>query len=77
MLSLEKRKDSDDFMTDYSPWSISFTFITEKNGQSERETHKISQYKKYYDVDYKIIKEITERFEALRGDVISTVEEKD
>ena len=77
VLSFEKRKDSDDFMTDYSPWSISFTFIVENNGKSERETHSIPQYKKYYDVDYKIIKEITERFKNLHGDVISTVEEKD
>ena len=77
VLSLENRKDSDDFMTDYSAWSISFAFSAEKDGKEEREEHRIAQYKKYYDVDYKIINEIRDRFKALHGDVISTVEEKD
>ena len=74
VLSLENRKDSDDFVTDYSAWSISFVFVTEQDGKKNRDSHSISQYKKYYDKDYETINEIRERFKALYGDMISKEE---
>ncbi|MBO7612751.1 MAG: hypothetical protein J6S81_02890 [Treponema sp.] len=77
VLTLENRKDSDEFVTDYSAWSISFTFSLEKDGKTEKESHRIEEYKKYYDADRKIIREILDHFKALRGELISTVEEKD
>jgi len=76
VLALENRKDSDDFVTDYSEWNISFRFVNENDGKKEYEDHRIYQYKKYSDSDYKIISEIKERFRALRGEVISTREEE-
>lgn len=77
VLTLENRKDSDDFMTDYSSWSISFSFVHEENGEKKYEDHRIDQYKKYYDADYKIIGEIIDKFNALRGEVLSQREERD
>ena len=74
VLSLENRKDSDEFVTDYSSWSFSFVFITEQDGKKNRDGHTISQYKKYYDKDYETINEIRERFIALYGDMISKEE---
>ena len=74
VLSLENRKDSDEFVTDYSSWSFSFVFITEQDGKKNRDGHNISQYKKYFDKDYETINEIRERFKALYGDMISKEE---
>lgn len=77
VLSLENRKDSDEFVTDYSSWSFSFVFITEQDGIKNRDGHNISQYKKYYDKDYLTINEIRERFKALYGEKLSETEQYD
>lgn len=77
VLSLENRKDSDEFVTDYSAWSFSFVFITEQDGIKNRDGHTISQYKQYYDKDYETINEIRERFKALYGEKLSETEQYD
>ncbi len=73
-ISLSKRKDSDLFVTDYSPWD--YNIIYERTDENLRRFERnvyytISEYKKYSDKDYKLLKEVNERFKALRGEKIS------
>ncbi len=73
ILSLVNRKDSDDFVTDYSPWGYSIVFDKSSVGGSRYETYNISQYKEYSDKDRKLLEEFNARFLGLQGKVISEV----
>ncbi len=76
--SLVDRRDSDDFVTDYSPWYYSVTFDSPSEGESKRERYDIYEYKEYSDTDRKLIDELRTRFDGLKGRVISeTVETED
>lgn len=76
ILALENRKESDEFVTDYSPWGYSIIFDKSASGGKKMERHSIGQYKKYSDKDYKLLKELQQEFEKLYGELISEVEEK-
>ena len=74
--SLENRPDSEDFITDYSPWSYSYALRDPSAPRYEREYHSISQYKKYSKKDYELIGELREAFESLRGEKLCETEER-
>ena len=76
-VALVNRKDSDDFVYDYSPWSYTLVFDNSSIGGNSRETYFITQYKEYPDKDYDLMKELDTRFDDLRGEVISEVTVKD
>ena len=69
--SLEKRRKSDMFATDYSPWSWSINYDTVSFGKTKRNHCSIGEYKKYSDSDHKLLEELRERFFALRGEKLS------
>lgn len=69
--ALQNRKDSDDFVTDYSPWGYRMEFKDMSDGKKTTEYVDISEYKKYSDSDYKLIKELRERLMGLKGEKIS------
>ena len=76
--SLADRRDSDFFVTDYSPWYYSVTFDSLSEGDSKHESYDIYEYKEYSDKDRKLIDEMRIRFNDLKGKVISeTVETED
>ena len=77
VLSLMNRKDSDDFIYDYHAWSYNLIYDNTSIGGSSYETYTISQYKEYSDKDYDLLNEIDNRFDDLRGEVISEVTERD
>ncbi len=75
VLALTDRKDSDDFVTDYSPWSYSIIFDNSSIGGDDYETYSIDEFKEYSDADSELLKKLRKQFENLRGEVISeTVE---
>ena len=69
--SLEKRRNSDHFITDYSPWSISFDYRVKVLGKETRRHCGIYEYRKYTKRDIKLLSELKERFAALKGAKIS------
>lgn len=71
VLGLENRNDSDDFVTDYSEWSISFIYDNSANGGSGRENYRLYEYKEYSDKDYELIKTLKEKFKNMHGNIIS------
>ena len=73
ILLLTNREDSDDFITDYSPWGCSIVFDKSSGGGSKYETYSISQYKEYSDNDRKLLDELNARFLSLQGKIISEV----
>ncbi|MBO4795262.1 MAG: hypothetical protein J5547_04195 [Clostridia bacterium] len=75
--SLEKRSDSKDFITDYSPWSYSYAFRDPEDPRYDREYHRIEQYKKYSKKDYALLQKLRETFESLRGEKLYEAEERD
>ncbi|MBR3341070.1 MAG: hypothetical protein IKG30_05580 [Clostridiales bacterium] len=77
LISLSKRLDSKEFVTDYSPWSYGIVFDCSKIGGSSFDDYCISQYRVYSKKDTELLKEIRDMFYALKGDVISEIEEKD
>jgi hypothetical protein len=76
IVSLKDRKDSDDFITDYSPWGYSIEFDNSSVGGSKREYYSISQYKQYSKSDEVLMDELDNRFDDLFGEVLSEVVEK-
>lgn len=68
---LSKRKKSDEFITDYSPWSISLRFDNSAIGGSKFEWYQFGQYQNYSDADHELIKEVNTRFGALYGEKLS------
>lgn len=77
VLGLEKRPKSDDFITDYSPWSYGVDYYTKSFGKTVRRHCGISEYKKYSKRDIALLKELNERFAALQGRKLSEVTEED
>ena len=75
--SLTNRGDSDVFATDYSPWSYSVDFTDPSSESGKRINVSFGEYKEYSDEDYKLIKKLGERFEGLKGDVLSETVESD
>ena len=71
ILSLQDRPDSDMFMTDYSPWSWGIDYETAAPGKTERGYCRLEQYKEYSGQDYELLNELSEMFNALRGEKIS------
>ena len=76
IVSLENRKDSDEFITDYSSWSYTFDFDNTAVGGSKWDYYNVSQYKQYSKADYALLKELDQQFEALHGEIISQETEK-
>ena len=70
ILSLTDRKKSDLFVTDYSQWRWDFSFADSAVGKRP-ELYQLWEYKEYSDADKKLLKELEDRFEGLRGAVIS------
>lgn len=68
---LSKRKDSNDFIYDYSPWSISIGFDNSAIGESKSEWYKFGKFKNYSDSDSELIEEVLTRFGALYGEKLS------
>ncbi len=77
VFSLQERPESDLFITDYSFWNYSMDFA-DASGDKPKYTHfAIEEYKEYSDEDNKLLRELEERFEKLKGAVISETEEED
>ena len=69
---LADRKESGMFITDYSPWSCTIVF-----GQvGSRKTYRFGEYLDYTEKDRELIKELRDRFNALKGKKISEKTEK-
>ncbi|MCR5694860.1 MAG: hypothetical protein K6G89_07835 [Clostridia bacterium] len=77
ILSLEKRPKSNVFITDYSPWSYGIEYTKTSFGKTTRCYCSFSQYRKYSPHDYDLMEELRGRFEALRGEKIAEIIEKD
>ena len=77
LISLSKRLDSKEFVTDYSPWSYGVVFDCSKIGGSNFDDYRISQYKIYTKRDNELLNEVKEMFFSLRGDIISETEDSD
>ena len=77
VLSLEKRLKSSLFATDYSPWSYSIDYEKTEFGKAVQRSCSLSEYKLYSKRDLTLLKELRERFEALRGRKISETTEPD
>ena len=74
-ISLSKRLKSNDFVTDYSPWNYCVVFDCSSIGGDSYDDYSISQFRIYTPADQKLIKEVNERFLALKGDLISETTE--
>ena len=75
-ISLSKRLKSKDFVTDYSPWNYCVVFDCSSIGGDSYDDYSISQFRIYTPADQKLIKEVNERFLALKGDLISETTEE-
>ena len=76
-ISLSKRLKSSDFVTDYSPWHFTVVFDCSEIGGSSYDDYGISQYRLYSPMDQKLMKEVKEKFYALKGELISETTEDD
>ena len=74
-ISLSKRLKSSDFVTDYSPWHFTVVFDCSEIGGSSYDDYGISQYRIYSPMDQKLLKEVKEKFYALKGELISETTE--
>ncbi len=76
--ALADRKESDLFACDYHPWSVTLVFESDSNeGYFPATYFSFDQYKEFTGKDMELIKELRERFRALRGAIISKTTEKD
>lgn len=75
--SLENRKDSDVFATDYRPWGYTIVFDHSSAGGSKNQSYSISEYKEYSERDRELLAELGKQFDELYGNVISEVTEND
>ena len=70
--SLMNNEDSDEFVTDYSPWNYSIVYADPSSASSRKRIYvSFGEYQKYSEADYELIKELRERFDALKGEVLS------
>ena len=77
VVSLAKRPKSDLFVTDYSPWNYSIEYEKTLFGKTRRVYCGITEFKKYSKKDQALIKELHDRFAALRGQLLSQTVEAD
>ena len=75
LIRLSKRPKSNIFATDYSPWSYSVVFDCSEVGGSGYDDYSIGEYKVYSPSDMKLLKEASDRFYSLKGELISEKEE--
>ncbi len=76
VLELADREDSDNFITDYSPWYYSIGICDLSSGDSRGENYKLEEYKVYSEEDYELLKELDQKFADVYGKKISE-EKKD
>ena len=76
VLSLENRLESNLFATDYSPWSWRIDYDTTSFGKPKRENCSLEEYRRYSGRDYELLRELKNRFTAMRGEKISETTEK-
>lgn len=76
-ISLSKRLKSSEFVTDYSPWHFTVVFDCSEIGGSGYDDYGISQYRIYSPMDQKLLKEVKEKFNAIKGELISETTEDD
>lgn len=77
IVDLENRKESDEFITDYSSWSYTIRFDNSSVGGDERKDYRIEEYKKYSKRDHTLLEKLYERFNGLKKEVISeTIEDE-
>ena len=69
---LAGRKESGDFITDYSPWSCTIVF----GKVGSRKSYRFWEYLEYTSKDLELIKELREMFERLKGRKISEKKER-
>ncbi len=72
IFSLEDREDDGLFITDYSPWAYRFRYADGTEDGAGVKYCDLEQCRKYSSEDRKLLEELEERFEALRGKVLST-----
>lgn len=75
--ALDRRPESRDFATDYSPWGYGIEYEKTVAGKTVRCRCGLSQYRRYSKRDYALLNELGKRFEALRGRKISETTEPD
>ena len=76
ILSLEKRPQSNLFVTDYHPWCWHMDYDATTFGKRERKYWRIEEHQLYSTRDYKLLNELRRRFEALRGEKLSEATEE-
>ena len=76
ILSLEKRPQSNLFVTDYHPWCWYMDYDATTFGKRERKYWRIEEHQLYSTRDYKLLNELRQRFEALRGEKLSETTEE-
>ena len=69
--ALSRRSESDLFVTDYSPWSMTIEFGEIVEGGADQKRYRINEYRNYSNRDKKLIKSTIEAFYNLRGEKIS------
>ncbi len=72
IFSLRYREPDGLFITDYSPWSYQFRYSSGPEDGGKVKHCDLEQCRKYSAEDLKLLNELEERFEALRGKVLST-----
>ena len=77
VISLKNRPKSDIFATDYSPWRWNIDYETTLFGKKKTVYCGFGEYKVYSGRDRRLLKELSERFRALRGEKISETVEED
>ncbi|MBR4394873.1 MAG: hypothetical protein IKT01_00550 [Eubacteriaceae bacterium] len=77
VLELVDRKESDLFITDYSPWSFTFVFRSTSEKDIRPKRYNITEYKEYSKGDRSLIQNMQQRFRAMRGEVLSETTEED
>ena len=77
VLGLMNRPESDDFMTDYSPWGYGMVYNNSSLGGSEHEIYGIDEYHKYTHSDYELMEELDKLFKDIHGEKISEVTESE
>lgn len=76
ILSLENRPQSNLFVTDYHPWCWYMDYDATTFGKRERKYWRIEEHQRYSTRDYKLLNELRQRFEALRGEKLSETTEE-
>lgn len=70
VVSLEQRGDSNNFVTDYSPWEYAICFKKASPDDERRSMFYLDEYKEYSDEDYALLEELDKKFEEMKGSVL-------